>query len=120
MYGKWLYRKKSLTQPYIKGVPMNKMVLTLAAVAALIVADASARCCKREAASCGRPVQTCVEPEAPICKVPCVTYKQVPAIRHVSYSCPTGCLTEQEVDGHNLKIRTMHEGANIQVDVQEA
>lgn len=98
---------------------MNKMVLTLAAVAALVVADASARCCKRETVSC-RPVQTCVEPEAPICKVPCVTYKQVPAIRHVSYSCPTGCLTEQEVDGHNLKIKTMHEGANVTVDVQEA
>ena len=101
---------------------MNKLVLSLAAVAVLFAADASARCCARER-SCGerachvRPVEACCEPVAPICKVPCVTYRQVPAIRHVSYSCPTSCLTEQTFEGHVEKIKAMHTDAGIEVEV---
>lgn len=105
---------------------MNKVLLSLVAVAGLVAFDASARCCRREE----RPVsytavqpafvEACAEPAAPICKVPCVTYKQVPAIRHVTYSCPSSCLVGNEgVAAHAQQIRAEHEGLNVQVEVTE-
>ena len=93
---------------------MKKSMLVLLAV--LATGSVLARQCGR---SCQSYVNACDEPEAPICKVPCVTYKEVAPIRHVSYSCPTSCLTEQQVDGHTQKIITTHNEMGIEVQVEE-
>lgn len=96
---------------------MKKLML-IAAAATLVSAPLIAKCCPKTCRA--EYVNACEEPEPPICKVPCVTYKQVPAIRHVSYSCPSGCLTEQQVDGHNQRITAMHTDSGIEVTIEEA
>jgi hypothetical protein len=109
---------------------MKKVLLSLVAVAGLMSFDTSARCCKRERvvetpvtyATAAQPafVEACAEPAAPICKVPCVTYKQVPAIRHVTYSCPSSCLVGDEgVSAHADQMRSSHDGLGVKIEVTE-
>lgn len=115
---------------------MNKLVLSIAAVAAVSVANISAAHCHRHhcadreviveqatTVAYSGGVGFVESPNsmrtAPECYKPCIVYEKVPAVREVSYYCPDVCLNgKPAVMEHGQKMEAMHREQNIAVDVR--